>query len=203
MRELLSPETKARVVQLFIDNTPDYEVNRYFLSVYKNIYGCTYRDPGAVTVLRLLYDKMIESRTELMRRGKYSQDQIEYFEAQIPMTLDAIVRLFDTANLTNDEPPHLVFPGATFTQDHQFFLAKSALVELKRKLMALTPQERNYLYERCCDNEQELGQTDNARSAFNFLQTIKMQVFDLGMNNEGLGPESRVEWLNAFVFPED
>lgn len=203
MKDYLEIGTQIKLIELLKETIVDHEVNNHFLYLFKVLTGFTYREPATVAVLRMLPEKMTESRTKLIQDQKFSQEDIESYMSLSPMTLDGIVRLIDSSRLSNANPPAITFSHAghdvTFTQDFQFFGAKPMLVELKTAHARLTAEEKATLYQLCCDTD-GVQPTARTREFFQMLQLAKMELFDKKMNNTDLDGDSTVDWSAPFTF---
>lgn len=203
MKDYLEIGTQIRLIELLKETIIDHEVNNHFLYLFKVLTGFAYREPATTAVLRMLPEKMKESRAQLIRDKKFSQDDIESYLSLSPMTLDGIARLLESSRLSNANPPAITFSHAgsevTFNQDFQFFGAKPMLVELKAAHAMLTPEEKATLYQLCCDTD-GVQPTARTREFFQMLQLAKMELFDKKMNNADLDGDSKVDWSAPFTF---
>lgn len=203
MKDYLEIGTQIKLIELLKETIVDHEVNNHFLYLFKVLTGFTYREPATVAVLRMLPEKMTESRAKLIADQKFSQEDVESYMSLSPMTLDGIVRLIDSSRLSNANPPAITFSHAgrdvTFTQDFQFFGAKPMLVELKAAYARLEPQEKATLYQLCCETD-GVQPTARTREFFQMLQLAKMELFDKKMNNTDLDGDSTVDWSAPFTF---
>ncbi len=194
----LQDATKLRLIELLKKDIVDLEVNKTFLFLHTLYTKMHFRSLRSTQVLRNLLEHMKNARSDLIKRGVFSAEDIasQYGPSHDAVNKLGLLRFFEQATITEGDNPQITFGKAVLTEGHHFFGKKERFVEVKR-MVDFTKEESEAIVQHIIGNE-KVVLSPLALETYRILCAFYGELA-VRMNNDHIEDKRQVPWAQAFI----
>jgi hypothetical protein len=162
-----------------------------------------FRSPQTLAIAHVLHNRMKQATRSYLQNKTFTEDDIAmmYGQSFRAICMHAIYRCIREATLTGEASEQFVMRALDSSEirirdDKQFFKNRKALVEIKKKMEALSVKQEEALLQLIASGERS-GEP-SVQVVYGQLMTLQLCLQPQLMSNARLRKEDEIDWGEAF-----